>query len=153
MITRAIRGVCEYMLYTSTFPGYLYFTYLGLDSVTLVVCVGCVAEKILFGLPPTVTVVKDNDSILDAVRRNSVLPTVGEATSAGIKASLSTPPPLITHTDATPQGSPNDSLTTGQLSVSSQLLQCPPFNPNTPRSTSHQQVRVKLNLHPGGQSR
>jgi len=107
-------------------------------------CVACVAEKILFGLPPAVTVVKDNDMILDAVRRNSLLPGAvpGANGSSVMRASLSVPPPLITHTDATPQSSPNDSLSTTQRPLP-QLLQCPPFNGDatlSPHSRTHQQV-------------
>jgi len=92
-------------------------------------CIACVAEKILFGLPPAVTVVKDNDTILDAVRRNSLLPGAvsGANGSSGMRASLSVPPPVITRTDATPQSSPNDSVSTAQRPLP-QLLQCPPFN-------------------------
>ena len=86
-----------------------------------------IVEKILFGLPPTVTVVNDNDSILDAVRRNSTLPGLpGASGSTGMRASLSVHPPLITHTDATPQSSPNDGSLAGQ-----QLLKCPPFKGDT----------------------
>jgi len=100
------------------------------------VCVVCTVEKILFGLPPAVTVVKDNYSILDTVHRNSLLPAVSDG---GMRSSLSAPPPLITHTDATPQSSPNEA--TGRHALSP--LQCPSLNDDTtlsPHSTSSHQV-------------
>jgi len=100
----------------------------------------CVTEKILFGLPPAVTVVKDNYSILDAVRSNSLLPAASGGSGSGVmRASLSAPPPLITHTDATPQSSPNEA--TGRLGLSQ--LHCPSFNGDmtlSPHSVSHHQV-------------
>ena len=88
-------------------------------------CDACAVEKILFGLPPAVAVVKDNYSMLDASRSNSLLPAVSEGSyTGGMRSSLSAPPPLITHTDATPQSSPNE--TTGRLALSPS--QCSAFN-------------------------
>jgi len=102
--------------------------------VSQFVCFDCTVEKILFGLPPTVTVVKDDDTILDAVRRNSLLP----ASQSGMqRASLSAPPPLITHTEPTPHGSPNDSSSTPRHALSP-LLHCPQsFNGDTAQSPHH----------------
>jgi len=102
-------------------------------------CVAGDVEKILFGLPPAVTVVKDNDSILDAVRRNSLL--VPEATC--MTTSLSAPPPLITHTDATPQSSPSDGRPTGRRDLP-KLLKCPPTSSS---SLSQHQVRRAYIIH------
>ena len=114
----------------------------------------CCAEKILFGLPPTVTVVKDDDTILDAVRRNSLLPAASTQSggaaahySGGMRASLSAPPPLITHTDATPQGSPNDGASTPRhRTAPPPLMRCPhSLNGDT---TRHQVGRLHKILLP-----
>jgi len=100
--------------------------------------------------------------MLDAVRRrNSTMLPVAAAGSVGgggscssrMTASLSASasPPVITHTDATPQHSPNDTSSSTSRYALPQLLHCPSSPPpalsiadtaQSLQSVSHQQVGI-----------